>query len=317
MAGAKVVFNSVRNFSTVAVIFAIFISGVLNILAIGGNLAWQVGLAVFALAIGIPHGAVDHLVALPATSKSKLLLLILGYVAIAVVAVLAILHWNKLGFQLVLAMSAFHFGFGDVAFIAEQDRLAGRLRMKSKTQNMLAITSGSIPVLIPLLNKSTASALREINPLLIDWASNIAPQLKFLIAFFFVATLVLLITEKRRREIIDLIVLAALALIAPPLVAFAVYFGCWHAMRHTARLTLILPKAIAAAEKNNPLRSFLAAVFPGLPALFGTVVVALAIAVLDTSNIDASYLWYLLVVVWALTVPHMMVTTKIDQSALA
>lgn len=317
MAGAKVVFNSVRNFSTVAVIFAIFISGVLNILAIGGNLAWQVGLAVFALAIGIPHGAVDHLVALPATSKSKLLLLILGYVAIAVVAVLAILHWNKLGFQLVLAMSAFHFGFGDVAFIAEQDRLAGRLRMKSKTQNMLAITSGSIPVLIPLLNKSTASALREINPLLIDWASNIAPQLKFLIAFFFVTTLVLLITEKRRREIFDLVALAALALIAPPLVAFAVYFGCWHAMRHTARLTLILPKAIAAAEKNNPLRSFLAAVVPGLPALFGTVVVALLIAVLDTSNIDSSYLWYLLVVVWALTVPHMMVTTKIDQSALA
>jgi len=316
VAGAKVVFNSVRNFSTVAVIFAIVISGVLNILAIGGNLAWQVGLAVFALAIGIPHGAVDHLVALPATSKSKLLLLILGYVAIAVAAVLAILHWNKLGFQLVLAMSAFHFGFGDVAFIAEQDRLAGRHRMKSKTQNMLAITSGSIPVLIPLLNKSTASALREINPLLIDWASNIAPQLKFLIVFFFVATLVLLITEKRRREIIDLIVLAALALIAPPLVAFAVYFGCWHAMRHTARLTLILPKAIAAAEKNNPLRSFLAAVVPGLPALFGTVVVALLIAVLDTSNIDASYLWYLLVVVWALTVPHMMVTTKIDQSAL-
>jgi Brp/Blh family beta-carotene 15,15'-monooxygenase len=314
--GAKGVFNSVRNFSTIAVVIAILISGILNLLSLSENLSWQVALAVFALAIGIPHGAVDHLVALPATSKSKLILLILGYVAIAVVAVLAILHWNKLGFQLVLAMSAFHFGFGDVAFIAEQDRLAGRLRMKSKTQNMLAITSGSIPVLIPLLNKSTASALREINPLLIDWASNIAPQLKFLIAFFFVATLVLLITEKRRREIIDLIVLAALALIAPPLVAFAVYFGCWHAMRHTARLTLILPKAIAAAEKNNPLRSFLAAVVPGLPALFGTVVVALLIAVLDTSNIDASYLWYLLVVVWALTVPHMMVTTKIDQSAL-
>jgi hypothetical protein len=44
--------------------------------------------------------------------------------------------------------------------------------------------------------------------------------------------------------------------------------------------------------------------------------VALAIAIIDTSNIDASYLWYLLVVVWALTVPHMLVTLKIDQSAL-
>jgi hypothetical protein len=151
---------------------------------------------------------------------------------------------------------------------------------------------------------------------LINWASDIAPQLKFLVAFFFVTTLVLLINEKRMREVIDLIVLATLALIAPPLVAFAVYFGCWHAMRHTARLTLILPKAKIAAEKNNPGKSFMAAVIPGLPALFGTVAVALAIAVLDSTNIDASYLWYLLVVVWALTVPHMLVTSRIDQEAL-
>jgi hypothetical protein len=315
--GAKVVFNSVRNFSTLAVVFAILVSGILNLLEFGESLGWQVGFAVIALALGIPHGAVDHLVALPATSKSKLVLLIIGYVAIALLAVLAILHWNKLGFQLVLAMSAFHFGFGDAAFVAEQDRLSGRSRMKSKTQNMFAISSGSIPVLIPLLNESTSSALREINPLLINWASTIEPQLKFLIAFFFVTTLVLLITEKRIREVIDLSLLAGLALIAPPLVAFAVYFGCWHAMRHTARLTLILPKALIAAEKNNPRGSFLAAVVPGLPALIGTVIVALFIAILDTTNIDASYLWYLLVVVWALTVPHMMVTTKIDQKALA
>ena len=317
MNGAKVVFNSVRNFSTLAVLFAILVSGILSFLEFGESLGWQVGFAVFALALGIPHGAVDHLVALPATSKSKLVSLIIGYVAIAILAVLAILHWNKLGFQLVLAMSAFHFGFGDAAFIAEQDRLSGRRRMKPKTQNMFAISAGSIPVLIPLLNESTASALREINPLLITWASDIAPQLKFLVAFFFVTTLVLLITEKRVREVIDLALLAALALVAPPLVAFAVYFGCWHAMRHTARLTLILPKAKSAAEKNNPLGSFFAAVIPGLPALFGTVLVALLIAIFDTTNSDASYLWYLLVVVWALTVPHMMVTTKIDQKSLA
>ena len=316
MNGAKSVFKTVRNFSTIAAISAILISGLFNFFSFGESLGWQVGLAVLALAIGIPHGAVDHLVALPATSKPKLALLIFIYVAIAVLAVLAILHWNKLGFQLVLAMSAFHFGFGDAAFIAEQDRLTGRPRIKPKTQNMFAITSGAIPVLIPLLKDSTTSALREINPLLIDWASDIAPQLKFLVAFFFVTTLVLLINEKRIREVIDLIVLAALALIAPPLVAFAVYFGCWHAMRHTARLTLILPKAKSAAERNNPASSFMSAVKPGLPALFGTVAVALAIAIIDTSNIDASYLWYLLVVVWALTVPHMLVTLKIDQSAL-
>ena len=316
MNGAKAVFSGVRNFSTLAAVFAILFSGILYLTVRNESLGWQVALAVFALAIGIPHGAVDHLVALPKTSKPKLALLIIGYVLIAIAAVFAILHWNKLGFQIVLVMSALHFGFGDAAFIAEQDRLENRPRMRAKVQNMFAITSGVIPVFIPLLKDSTKSALQEINPVLITWASEIAPQIKFLVGFFFVATLVLLVKDNRTREFIDLIFLAGLAIVAPPLISFAVYFGCWHAMRHTARLTLILPKAIAAADDDKPKKSFFAAVVPGLPALIGTVVVAAVIAITD-SNLDASYLWYLLVVVWALTVPHMIVTSKIDQKSLA
>ncbi len=316
MNGARAVFTSVRNFSTLAAVFGILFSGVLYITIGSENLGWQIGLAIAALAIGIPHGAVDHLVALPQTSRPRLVLLIIGYVLVAVIAVLAILHWNKLGFQLVLAMSALHFGFGDAAFIAEKDRLENRQRMRQKVQNMFAISSGIIPVFIPLLKSSTKSALAEINPALISWASDIEPQIKFLVGFFLVLTLILLAKDNRPREFIDLIFLTGLALIAPPLVAFAVYFGCWHAMRHTARLTLLLPKSVNAANENNPRKSFLSAVIPGLPALVGTVVVALVIAVTD-SNIDASYLWYLLVVVWALTVPHMIVTSKIDQKALA
>ncbi|CAB4699804.1 MAG: beta-carotene 15,15'-dioxygenase, Brp/Blh family [Actinobacteria bacterium] len=316
MNGARAVFTSVRNFSTLAAVFGILFSGVLYITIGSENLGWQIGLAIAALAIGIPHGAVDHLVALPQTSRPRLALLIIGYVLVAVIAVLAILHWNKLGFQLVLAMSALHFGFGDAAFIAEKDRLENRQRMRQKVQNMFAISSGIIPVFIPLLKSSTKSALAEINPALISWASDIEPQIKFLVGFFLVLTLILLAKDNRPREFIDLIFLTGLALIAPPLVAFAVYFGCWHAMRHTARLTLLLPKSVNAANENNPRKSFLSAVIPGLPALVGTVVVALVIAVTD-SNIDASYLWYLLVVVWALTVPHMIVTSKIDQKALA
>ena len=315
MNGAKSVFNSVRSFSTLAAISAIIISGLFTLLNFGESLGWQVGLAVLALAIGIPHGAVDHLVALPATSKPKLALLIFVYVAIAVLAVLAILHWNKLGFQLVLAMSAFHFGFGDAAFIAEQDRLTGRRRLKPKTQNMFAISSGAIPVLIPLLKESTTSALREINPLLIDWAANIAPQLKFLVAFFFVTTLVLLVNEKRFREVIDLSALAALALIAPPLVAFAVYFGCWHAMRHTARLTLSLPRSIERLNQGMLRKAFSLAVIPGLPALFGTFAVAGFMA-LSGRDFSDEFFWMALVVVWALTVPHMVVTAKLDRAAL-
>ena len=317
MNAARAVFASVRNFSTIATAAAILLSGILYLTVGGESLGWQIGFAIVALAIGIPHGAVDHLVALPKTSKPKLFFLITGYVLVAIIAVIAILHWNKLGFQVVLAMSALHFGSGDAAFIAELDRLENRPRMRPKVQNMFAISSGILPVFIPLLKGSTKSALQEINPVLINWASDIEPQIRFLVSFFFVLTLILLIKDRRVREFIDLIFLAGLAIVAPPLIAFAIYFGCWHAMRHTARLTLLLPKSIKAAEENRPKSSLLSAVIPGLPALFGTILVAFVIFLSDSSNLDASYLWYLLVVVWALTVPHMIVTSKIDQKSLS
>ncbi len=317
MNGSRSVFKSSRNFSTLAIAFGIVISSALGLLIDSGNLGWQIILAVIALSIGIPHGAVDHLVAMPRTSNLKFAALIIGYVLVAVISVLAILHWNILGFQLVLIMSVLHFGFGDVAFIAEKDRLDNKARMSSKLLNMLAITSGAVPVLIPLLKSSTARALESINPELVAWAEDFAPQLKFLIFFFLAATIILLVKESRHRELIDLIFLTGLALVAPPLIAFAFYFGCWHAIRHTARLTLLLPKSISAAKENRPIKSFASAVIPGLPALLGTILVALIFSIKDSSNLDGSYLWYLLVVVWALTVPHMMVTARIDQKALA
>ena len=317
MNGQRTVFNSTRNFSTIAIAFAIIISALFNQLISANNLNWQVVLAIFALAIGIPHGAVDHLVALPQTSKPKLAILIIGYVAIAAISVLAILHWNVLGFQLILLMSVLHFGFGDAAFISEKDRLDNREKMGFWTQIIFAITSGAVPVLIPLTKGATSSALNTINPKLVNWSQTFDTQLKFCIYLFLALAIIALINSKRHRELIDLIFLSGLAIVAPPLIAFAFYFGCWHAMRHTARLTLLIPKSKAAAANNLAKKSFEYAVIPGLPALIGTVLVALVIFLRDTSNIDASYLWYLLVVVWALTVPHMIVTSKIDREALA
>jgi Brp/Blh family beta-carotene 15,15'-monooxygenase len=127
----------------------------------------------------------------------------------------------------------------------------------------------------------------------------------------------MLATHKRYREIIDLIALATLALVAPPLVTFAFYFGCWHATRHTARLTLLLPGSIQATQAGDGRKSLIKAITPGLPALVGTVVVGILLAVFNKNGLSSSLLWSLLVVVWALTVPHMMATAKLDLKALS
>ena len=115
----------------------------------------------------------------------------------------------------------------------------------------------------------------------------------------------------------DLLLLTALAFIAPPLVAFAVYFGGWHALRHTARLTSLLPKANAAYEQNKVGKAFWAAVIPGLPALVGTLLFVISLSIFRDSDLSSAFLWNILVTIWALTVPHMMVTARLDRKALS
>jgi Brp/Blh family beta-carotene 15,15'-monooxygenase len=135
------------------------------------------------------------------------------------------------------------------------------------------------------------------------------------VSAFSVVAIAAMVVTNRYREAVDLTLLLLLAHLAPPLIAFAVYFGCWHAMRHTARLTLSLPKSIKNLDGGLKGKAFLAAVIPGLPALIGTFVVA-ALMALSGQNFTDEFFWMALVVVWALTVPHMAVTAKLDRAAL-
>ena len=120
-----VLFNRVRLFSTISVSLAILISIIFSDLFGEGSIGWQVVIALIALAIGIPHGALDHLVTLPKSEPRKMALFIAVYVAVAIVAVIGILNFNIVGFIVVLFMSAIHFGIGDAAFINEIDKRAG------------------------------------------------------------------------------------------------------------------------------------------------------------------------------------------------
>jgi Brp/Blh family beta-carotene 15,15'-monooxygenase len=236
------------------------------------------------------------------------------YVLIAIAAVWAILKWNVLGFQLVVIMSAAHFGVGDAAFIAESERLNNGARKSVIDRLIYAIPAGLLPVFIPLTSEQTNSALAEVNPKLINWAGSSTNIIHLLVLLTAVISLLILVIKKDMKSATDLALLSLLATLTPPLVAFAIYFGLWHALRHTARLTLNLNKSEIAFQNNQPMRAFMQAVVPGIPALIGTFIVA---AILAAANPDNSrLLWSILVVIWALTVPHMMVTGKLDKGAL-
>jgi len=308
-----VLFNRVRLFSTISVILAIAASLFFSDLLGEGSMGWQVIIAVIALAIGIPHGALDHLVTLPKTEPKKMALFIIVYVAVAIVAVIGILKFNIVGFIVVLFMSAIHFGIGDAAFINEIDKRSEGTKKLNRWFYIPA--AGFTPVFIPLVNSASTEALASVNPSLINWHQGLDSQILFTITVFAILAIGVMVFDKRYREALDLIVLLLLAHLAPPLIAFAVYFGCWHAMRHTARLTLSLPRSIENLTQGMLRKAFSNAVIPGLPALIGTFVVA-GILALSGRDFTDEFFWMALVVVWALTVPHMAVTAKLDRAAL-
>jgi len=310
---AVVFFTRVRLFSTISVILAIAASLFFSDLLGSSSMGWQVIIAVIALAIGIPHGALDHLVTLPKTEPKKMALFIIVYVAVAIVAVIGILKFNIVGFIVVLFMSAIHFGIGDAAFINEIDKRSEGTKKLNRWFYIPA--AGFTPVFIPLVNSASTEALSSVNPALIYWHQGLDSQILFTITVFAVLAIGVMVFDKRYREALDLIVLLLLAQLAPPLIAFAVYFGCWHAMRHTARLTLSLPRSIENLTQGMLRKAFSNAVIPGLPALIGTFVVA-GILALSGRDFTDEFFWMALVVVWALTVPHMAVTAKLDRAAL-
>ena len=308
-----VLFKQVRLFSTVAVATGILLSLIFSQVLDASSMGWQVVIAVIALAIGIPHGALDHLVTLPKAQPKKMALFIVIYVAVAVVAVVGILNFNVFGFIIVLFMSAIHFGIGDAAFISEIDK---RTEPEKKLNRWFYIpAAGFTPVFIPLVNSASTDALASVNPALINWHQGFDSEILVVVTSFALVSIALMLIGKRYREGLDLTLLLLLAHVAPPLIAFAVYFGCWHAMRHTARLTLSLPRSSQSLSKGLNRKAFTSAVIPGLPALIGTFVVAGLLA-LSGRDFTDEFFWMALVVVWALTVPHMVVTAKLDRAAL-
>ena len=159
MSAKQRLFNATRSYSQLFVGLAAILSILFTAFLGSDNLNWQISLAVIALIIGIPHGALDHLVTLPKNKPAKMALFVVIYVLIAVAAVWAILRWNVLGFQLVVIMSAVHFGIGDAAFIAESERLNNRASKSLIDRLIYALPAGLLPVFVPLSSDLTNSAL--------------------------------------------------------------------------------------------------------------------------------------------------------------
>lgn len=263
-----------------------------------------IAIALLALVVGIPHGAVDNLTLTRRLTARERLIGALAYVAMAAIAAVAIITWPGIAFVAVLAMTVWHFGTGDVEATRELQDLPP---IRSWVRVPYAIALGSAPVLLPLTSPAAVATLTAIEPRLATVMSDqVIVGIRVVVLTLIVGCLLWLIQQGDIRSAIELFALTVLGYVASPLIAFAVYFGFWHALRHTARLAQV-------SEGSVSMRSLLRVSRGGIPSVIGFIaIVAILVTFFDPSIAMGPALWFGLAIIWGLTVPHMILVARFD-----
>ncbi len=281
------------------------------------------------LLLGLPHGAVDHLVpawvrarrtSLPATAA-----LLVGYVATAAVMLVLLRRYPLPGLLVFLATSLLHFGAGEVQYgrLRTDPALLRRLQPPTAGAPVRTAAAGALQVLgwggtsvlLPL-----ACWPAQVRPVLEALAPGsgrllLAPDVRYAASAVVLAaaglTVARALRQRRYRPAAELTLLVAVFLLVPPLVAFAGYFGAWHSTRHIVRLLAADPANtddLAAGRLAPALRRFArAAAWPTALALLALV------ALVAAANDAQAYLAADLTLLAALTAPHMLLVGWFDR----
>ncbi|RKD95933.1 Brp/Blh family beta-carotene 15,15'-dioxygenase [Halopiger aswanensis] len=297
--------------------------------------AQYVPLALSVVVLGLPHGAVDHLVVPrargdPVTRRSLAfvggLYLLLGsaYAAGWFLAPVA-------AFVLFILVTLVHWGQGDVyALLA----FVGASHLETRASRLLAlVVRGGLPMLVPLIAfpEQYAFVAGTLVGLFDPGAAAalepaFARPVRTAVAIGFGSLVALSLglgfgrAESDGRgpwlvdaaETVGLIVYFATV---PPILAIGLYFCFWHSLRHILRTMLVDPVAGTALERgaiDTAIRRFARDAAP-LTAGGLLVFVAIGLAVPRTPATVPDLLALYLVTIAVLTLPHVVVVTLLDR----
>jgi Brp/Blh family beta-carotene 15,15'-monooxygenase len=292
------------------------VTGLVTALALGfGPLEGTTPLVLLGAAViatGIPHGAVDHLVAAPLydlsftwADQAKFYGAYLGLMGLYGALWPVVPAWC-LGFFLVMTM--YHFGQADLAYW-HLPPVPARLLYLSRGLFLIGLPVVAFPdVVAPIFE-----AIGGVDVL--DW--GVATSYQTTALFGLVGQHALLAaggalyygvpTWKAGREGLNVVVLAPLFLWVHPLAAFAVYFGLWHSLGHILELL----RFFRAQGRSMGIGGFYrkAALFTVLSfVLLGALYAGLR-AIGDRLEMIA----LLFILIAVMTLPHMIIVERLYQ----
>ncbi|MFV2008959.1 MULTISPECIES: Brp/Blh family beta-carotene 15,15'-dioxygenase [unclassified Micromonospora] len=263
------------------------------------------------LLLGLPHGAVDHLVPAwlrPASDgwRPRVSLLV-GYACLAVLVWWICHRFSGPALVVFLIVAVVHFGTGDEAFHRQRDA------RRTPTRPYAVLAYGAPPVLLPLTLWPD-----HVDPLLESIGAGSAYLLNsevrvsavVLAGAAVVATMVNDLRAGRRGDAGYLGLLIAVFVLVPPGWAFGTYFAAGHSVRHVARLLLADPgnaATLAAGRLGPALRRFAAqAAIPTGAVL--AVLVPFAVSATPQVGLSTGF-----AVLAGLTAPHALLVLWLDR----
>lgn len=222
--------------------------------------------------LGLPHGAIDHLVpGLIRQSKLPHLAMILFIAAYIFLAMLVLALWwmsPVWGFVFFILITWWHWGSGDLAGLLELRKV--KFINGPFLPLFTIIIRGGIPMLVPLVffpdqYKMVASSIAEIfNKTSIDRLLPIFDPDFRMSLFIFLVTCVgvfLILTfeqarshnqlESFKRFALETILLILFFAVVPAYVAIGIYFCFWHSGQHIVRLILLDPTASQSFQSGD------------------------------------------------------------------
>ncbi len=325
-----------RKTAVAGALFTVFLGAILAGATAVASLPLWVQVLPFAISLvvlGLPHGAVDHLVLPRARGEAVtvgamlwigLLYLLVGgaYAVVWLVAPVA-------AFAGFILLTAVHWGQGDV-YALRSIYEASHLEHQSVRIGTLAVR-GALPMFVPLVAFPEQYALVATSIVsLFDPASATALEPVFstsgrlvvgaLLTLLIVGTLGLGFVRAEDQgawwvDALETLGLVGLFGLVPPILAIGIYFCFWHALRHILRTMLVDGDTSRALEAGDRLRAWGRFARDATPMTVGglLVIALVALAVPQTPGGVEDALAVYLVGIAVMTLPHVVVVFLLDR----
>ena len=258
--------------------------------------------------IGIPHGAIDHIMAaelyhLNQTLKDHLLFYASYLLVMIVVGALWIL-FPEAGMALFLIISIYHFGQADMEDFLENRHAVNRLFYVSRGLLIIGLIVFSDPLTTyPIM----ADAMRIDT---VSFSGVMPPpntSMLLIVGVYALVSLFGLATGRIVRTtnfIIDSLLLILFLWITGPLIGFAIYFALWHSAGHINEMREFFENR----GKSLSVSRFYAKALPfTLVSLVGLVLLFFINVQL---NLDNQFISLMFILISVLTLPHMLIVER-------